>query len=376
MRLLINTSNLKLGGGIQVALSLINEFKNFHENEYHILYSSSLTNQLQIKDFPKNFCFYYIDYSPIYLPKTFITLIQLNQIEKKVHPDCVLSIFGPSYWRPNALHIMGFALGYFLYPESPFWKTLRFKEKLYIKLLKTLKTWQIKRNAKYFHIETQDAKLRLNKFYNIPLKNILVASNTYHNIFNNYNGNLNVTMPPKGINEFRLLSISAFFPHKNLTIINDVISELNKQKEFYFKFFVTIPNNIFKKKFINSGHLENIGPVKIHECPSIYAQSDALFQPTLLEIFSVSYLEAMKMGLPILTSDLPFAHDVCKNAAEYFEPLNPLKIAESILKVAKNKVYRDSLKDNGFKRLNDFDTSKQRAEKILNFCTKIINKNV
>ena len=186
MRLLVNTSNLKVGGGIQVALSLISEFKNFHEHEYHIIFSSSIADQLHKEQFPKNFYFYNINYSPVYFSKKIFALKKLNAIEKKVHPDCALSIFGPSYWSPKVPHVMGYALGYFLYPDSPFWEIISFKEKLYIKLLKVIKTWQIKKNANYFHIETLDAKLRLNKYCKIPLDNIMVASNTYHNIFDNF----------------------------------------------------------------------------------------------------------------------------------------------------------------------------------------------
>jgi len=374
MRLLVNTSNLKIGGGIQVALSMIEEFKDFQEHEFHIIYSSYIANQLNLGQFPKNFYFYNINYSPVYLPARFITLKKINKLEKLIHPDCVLSIFGPSYWHPKAPHVMGFGLCHFLYPESPFWKTIGLKDDIYIKLLKIIKTWQLKKNANYFHVETMDAKLRMNKFWDIPLENILVATNSYHKIFDNFSSK--ISLPPKKNNEFRLITISSYYAHKNLEIINEVIKELNKQDEFIFQFFLTLPKNIFKKRFIDSENIINIGPLKIPDCPSAYAQCDAMFLPTLLEIFSANYPEAMKMGKPILTSDLPFAHDVCKNAAEYFGPLDPRKIAESILKVARNKDYRETLIENGFLRLKDLDTSRERAEKILNFCSNIISKNV
>jgi glycosyltransferase involved in cell wall biosynthesis len=374
MKLIINISNLKIGGGIQVASSLLSEFKSFHENEYHVILAYNLAGQVNANKFPENFHFYMINHSPVHIPKRYGTLKQLKSIEEEVKPDIVFSIFGPSYWQPKAPHLIGFGLGYFLYPDSPFWTIINLKDDLYIKLLKIVKMWQIKKNANYFHIETLDAKLRLHKYFNIPLENILVASNTYHYLFNSNSGNY--IFPIKQKNEFRLVSISAYYPHKNLEIINEVIQELNKQQEFNFKFILTLPKTIFRKKFINSPNIVNLGPVKIEDCPSIYTQSDVLFHPTLLEIFSASYLEAMKMGLPILTSNLPFALDICGNAAEYFDPLDPHKIAESIIKVARNKTYYNSLKENGFTRLKDFDTSKQRAEKIINFCSKIISKNV
>ena len=44
-----------------------------------------------------------------------------------------------------------------------------------------------------------------------------------------------------------------------------------------------------------------VGGVDIRECPSLYEQCDFMFLPTLLECFSASYAEAMKMRRPILT---------------------------------------------------------------------------
>ena len=65
MKLLINTSNLSVGGGLQVALSFINEIKNIiNNNEYHIVMTNKISMQLDIYTFPKNFSFYNISNSP------------------------------------------------------------------------------------------------------------------------------------------------------------------------------------------------------------------------------------------------------------------------------------------------------------------------
>ena len=58
--------------------------------------------------------------------------------------------------------------------------------------------------------------------------------------------------------------------------------------------------------------------------------------PTLLESFSGSYIEAMHYGVPILTSDLDFAHDVCGESAIYFDPWNVETIKNAILELINN----------------------------------------
>ncbi|NEW78105.1 MAG: glycosyltransferase family 4 protein [Gelidibacter sp.] len=371
MKLIVNCSSLHQGGGIQVALSLLEEFKDFRDNEYYIIYTSKFLNLINFDSFPDNFKFYFLKYSSSDLFKFRQSLKRLKEIEVDVQPDCVLTVFGPSYWRPKAIHVMGFALGHFLYPDSPFWKVANLKEKFLFSILKTIKIWQIKQNADYFHIETEDAKNRLSRYHNVPLENIFVASNSHHKIFN---GNYQYfKLPKKRKNEFRLITISAFYSHKNIKIINKLVNELCKIKDFEFTFFVTLPQPIFDKNFIKSNRIINLGPVKIEDCPSIYEQSDALFLPTLLEIFSASYLEAMKMEIPILTSDLSFAHDICGDAALYFNPLDVKNISNSIVNLARNKQLREVLKQNGKIRLKKFDNSRERSRKILNICNNIIN---
>ncbi len=61
--------------------------------------------------------------------------------------------------------------------------------------------------------------------------------------------------------------------------------------------------------------------------------------PTLLECFSASYLEAMYMKKIIFTSDLPFAHTVCKDAAFYFAPHDVENIRVHLLMAFKTKKF-------------------------------------
>ncbi|MFK2341775.1 glycosyltransferase [Bacteroides fragilis] len=75
----------------------------------------------------------------------------------------------------------------------------------------------------------------------------------------------------------------------------------------------------------------NLGIIDVSKCPQLYNECDALFLPTLLECFSANYVEAMKMRKPIVTSNLPFATNVCKNAALYFDPMNAHDIVEKFL---------------------------------------------
>ncbi|QDM00894.1 hypothetical protein [Aliarcobacter butzleri] len=82
MKIIINTTNLKIGGALQVAISFINECINFDENEYFIFLSPSMSKEIEQNKFPNNFKFYTFKN-----PSRFIlfdkTINDLYQEEKK-----------------------------------------------------------------------------------------------------------------------------------------------------------------------------------------------------------------------------------------------------------------------------------------------------
>ena len=58
MVIILNTSNLYVGGGVQVALSFLNVIKNIYtKNIYHIFLSTAIADQIIQKEFPDNMHF-------------------------------------------------------------------------------------------------------------------------------------------------------------------------------------------------------------------------------------------------------------------------------------------------------------------------------
>lgn len=64
--------------------------------------------------------------------------------------------------------------------------------------------------------------------------------------------------------------------------------------------------------------------------PGLYHRCHGMLLPTLLESFSITYVEAMQYGLPVLTSDMWFARGVCERAATYFNPFDAADILRAI----------------------------------------------
>jgi glycosyltransferase involved in cell wall biosynthesis len=376
MKLIINTSNLYVGGGLQVALSFINELKALNNShEYFIFLSSVVEKQLDKNSFSDKFHFYTIEKSPSSLKTRKQVVSQLDTLEKKIQPNLVFSVFGPSYWKPKALHLMGFADGWVYNQKSIAYSKLSFFKRMKMRLHTRYKAYYLKKDADYYILETQDAKEKIIDFLYIDSENIFVVGNTYSENFNNLTllaeeCSFYINLPKKDENEFRLMYIAHNHPSKNLEIINNVYSLINNKK---IKFILTIDDESYNSLFKDKEYIVNIGAIEQKSCPSIYAQADALFAPTLLETFSAAYPEAMKMKKPILTSNYSFATDTCRDAALYFDPLDPQDIANKIKQLIEDKNLQTELIEKGNERLKNFETAHSRADKYIKICENIIN---
>lgn len=374
MELIINTTNIKSSGSTQVAVSFIIECKEIKNHKYHVFLSETVKEEIKQITFPSNFIFYNFDSKPFFTIKGIKTWNKLLRFEKKIKPDCVFTVFGPNIWKPKSPHLQGYGHGYYVYPESPIFKMMKIKRLLLIKAYKKVHTYFFKRGGDYFVCETKSVENRLVKLFNNNNKTIFTVSNTYNTYYNNYKTKENKYLPNKTINEYRFITLSSFTLNKNIKILNHVIPLL-KQKEDGVKIVFVISvdqitvNNNFSEKV--KDRIIAIGKIKVELGPQIYSECDALFLPTLIECFSASYAESMKMKKPIITSNLPFAKAVCGNAAIYFNPIEPIDIAEKILKLINDKELQKKLVSNGEKRLLSFETPKSRTEKYLQICEKI-----
>lgn len=364
-----------MGGAKQVAQSFLHEVSLRNENiEYHVFLSKQMQDELSDKIFPTNFIFYNI----LNKPKPFFlgnkAKKELDKLEEIIKPNVVLSIFGPAYWSPKTFHVCGFADGWVINPESIAFKRLSRIQWVKMKLINLVKKHYLNNaKANLYIVETGVVKSKLAKHTSVPADNIFVVSNTYGDQYNNIKLNTIPLINKFGDDVFKFITISANYPHKNLSIINAVIPYFIKEN-IKVKFFVTLSQTDYESMFLkNKEYVINLGSLKSTDCPSYYISCNALFLPTLLESFTASYPEAMKMKLPIITSDLDFARYLCGNAALFCDTLNPLDVYEKMKLLIQDKQLQEKLVISGDLELNRFESAKNRAEKYLQICG-VLNK--
>lgn len=376
MKLFVNLSSINKGGAEQVALSFLNECRDFGDHTYYIFLCNNLSSQLDLKSFSKNFLFFLIDERPGKSLKSYLRFIKfLNVKENEIKPDCVVSTSSHGYWKPKFTPIVaGFNIPHFVYPESPYFNKLSLTKRWLWDVKKKFHIYFYNRLDTIF-VQTEDVKNRLKRIINKSV-NIITISNTVNAHY------LSPKMYPKKLGnkkeeEYRLLTLSSYYPHKNFEIISSIIDIFIEKNINKFKFIVTLPENKFNILFgkYPKNMIINVGRVPIQECSSLYKECDAMFLPTLLECFSASYAEAMLLGKPILTSDLGFAHNVCKDAAVFFDPCDPNDIINKLMSLSQDVDLQLQLINRGYIIIGEINSAKERATKILNICEQTVNSN-
>lgn len=373
MNLFINTTMLQATGIVQVAVSFINECKTIDAHTYTVLINERVEKQLDVSEFPPNFSFYRADIKPLHFAKNRKSIRLLKRLEKSLKPDCVFTVFGPSWWTPKAPHLMGYAHPQYVYEDSPYYTMISRLELWMKNIKKQIHRRALKKNGNYYVCETEDVCRRLTRFLDIDASATFSVSNTYNHYFEEYVEGKKI-LPEPLKNEFRFISLCAFYKHKNLEILNEVIPLLVKRlPHVEVRFVLTIGQAALDKYFSPEvrPYIYCLERVDVKDCPQLYHESNALFLPTLLECFTANYPEAMRMKKPIVTSDMTFAKEICGDAALYGEAVNANAYVDQMVNLIESPELQQKLIDKGMIRLKQFYTSSERASAYLALCEKI-----
>ena len=371
MNFIINCSNLKQGGGLQVGDSVCRELVNYSHHHFIVVLSTAFNETASaVRDYPnvevvihdiKN------DLRTILLGRDAL----LDSIVKEKKIDAVLTIFGPSRWRPRCKHLCGFARAQLLI-GSEFISSSSFISGLKQLFKYNIWKWAFKRSSNTFFTENQYISDMLPGL--LGDVKVYTVTNYYNQVFDECEKWKEKRLP--AFEGTTLLTISNAYPHKNMEIAAAVSHILvNKYPDFNFRFVFSIEREQYHAD-INGieDHFVFLGKVNIKECPSLYKQCDIAFQPTLMECFTATYPEAMRMGVPIVTTDLEFARGLCGDAACYYRAIDAEAAAKAIYKVATEKEYSSRLVENGRRQLLTYDNYEQRAEKLLSILEEIARK--
>ena len=354
-RLLVDATLISIGGGVQVGINLITNLIQDSDFEIILVASPQISNQLTNSQ--KESCLYFVEEKNESIWKKRAQGKRILEVEQKYNPDLVFVVFGPSYWRPKSLTLQGFALPLMVYPatRNKIYKS-NFYHYFYQKILNVYKAVLMKRNSDFVVVETETFKDRVHDFLKIPKDKIYVIENSFNANFNNKEFSKNLISIHEKINIF---IPTAYYPHKNLEILVDVAAVLKNLNftSVEFNFLIETKSEIWNKIILEAKNkgvqsfFKSYGPVNNVQMKELYAKCDFVLLPTLAEASTAVYPESFISEKVLLTSDIDFARELCGDAAIFFDPHNPIDIANKIIEIFSDQEKQANLISNGLKQL-------------------------
>ncbi|MFG6456929.1 glycosyltransferase family 4 protein [Roseateles sp. BYS96W] len=96
------------------------------------------------------------------------------------------------------------------------------------------------------------------------------------------------------------------------------------------------------------------GPVPDGQLRALYEAAAAFVFPSLYEGFGIPPLEAMRCGCPVVASRASSIPEVCGDAADYFDPLDPSAMIAAIVALLDDPARRQALVSRGLTRADAF----------------------
>lgn len=152
-----------------------------------------------------------------------------------------------------------------------------------------------------------------------------------------------------------ILYVGAIHPRKNIVNLLKAFSIFKRRLQSSMKlvlagrlawkndeFLELLQTYKYKKDVVLTGYLEESELVKL------MASAYAFVYPSLFEGFGVPVAEAMKCGVPVLTSKDSSMEEITEGAGLFFDPNNVEEMAQKLMRIYKDEEERNGLIEKGF----------------------------
>jgi glycosyltransferase involved in cell wall biosynthesis len=369
IKLLINATPCAVGGAVQVALGFIREAMTQAKKrnwELFLAVSPAVGTALEDEISGTGVRMEIFRVGPGSLIAGRATRARLKALCREWKADMVFTVFGPSYVRFPVPEFMGFADGFAIIPMKGCYANHAWKS-LPVAWLKANAKRFFLRSAKAFWVETETARAGLCRRAWISPDRVSVVSNGVNGLF------AWALLEGAPADTGDMLVMGAGYPHKNHRLLPAVARLLEERlSQHPWRFVVTLPDDApawlqLRADLERSGlskRVINRGVLTLVQCAEAYEEATLVFHPSLLEIFSAGYVEAMAARRPLLVSDRSFSREICADAAGYFEPTDPVSAADCLEKVLTDEALRHRLVAAGTERLKSFPDASAKNGKL------------
>ena len=357
MKILILAHALRAGGGQVVGVNTISALGNLDvNNDYYFI----VPDQTEYRELPLDTIRHHVYYYRrrfSHLGRWIFDTFTLKRIVKLYKPDVILGLGNLGISTSPCVQAILLHNPYLVY-SSRYSGGLALTDKLWLFFLRWLFKSSLSR-ARLIFCQTATMESRLRSAYGYHGRTEVVE-NVISAFASCGDDNVPPTLAACG-EKFKIFYLTRYYPHKGLEMLVETMDRYREELSDTVAVITIAPGQHrnaarllqrIKKRQL-ADRIINVGPLVQKDLGVYYQACDCLVMPSRMESFSGTYLESMHFGLPILTSDLDFAREVCGDAAIYFDPWDALSIKDAILHVKGDPNLREDLVAKGRKRLSE-----------------------
>jgi len=361
MKIAINTTSAVAGGGVTYIKNLLTYLSKINTNHRYFILTTLAGKEIFYFQHP-NFTFLSfrmasrnpllrILWEQLILP----FILKKEGVDVLFSPGNICPLFSTI---PNVVMIQNLA------PFDDAIITAERKiQKYRLKLLKILTIASIKRAKKVIFISKK--AIHDMKSLGLSLKH---ANLIYHGKNEElFHENVNIHKKQQIINKYNLdkfiLYVSNIHRYKNFFELIQAFAMIHHKIDNEIKLVLVgrcFDDGYYDEmiRFITEKGIEErvlfLGEVPYDELSFLYASCKLFVYPSTCENCPNILIEAMACGAPILASNVEPMPEMCGNAAVYFDPMNPITMADTIFRTITDKNLILTLKENSLKKAEDF----------------------
>lgn len=366
---IFNCSTNIVGGAVQNSVNFIKEiYRNEDQGKWFFILSEEVF--MQVSGFICD------DKCAVFKSpaKSFLSRFKIKRLVKKMKPELVYTSAGPTYIKFDSFHVMGCSNPYFLGPSKQAIDCLGGKLQVFIRTLHTIYQAYYFKMANHWFLQTEASMNELTRKLRVTQGSCSIIHNAVSNNFLAPNSDF------KDISSKQVIKVfvpSAYYPHKNLEIIPTIITLLNNNSNKRYEFYLTISNESFEnfKRIEGFEAIEaqifNHGTYSHSDAARLYSMHDVVFLPSVLEVFSTSYIEAIAMKMPLIVPEFSFSKSICKSYPIYYES-DSIESCVSAFSCVDQYYKRKSYFSNTAQDITSlYKTQSERYQTIINILTEL-----
>ncbi len=203
--------------------------------------------------------------------------------------------------------------------------------------------WSAVRSSDWLVTVSKNSRRDIEQFYKTPTGRISVIAHGVERVFATLKDDPTFgesLLRQAGVPECGyLLAVSTVHPHKNWFRLLEAYEALVKEGRpehlvvagLRGKSWRAVEKHIAEHQLAARVHLVGWQPREV--LTGLFKFAEALVFPSTFEGFGMPVVEAMAAGLPVACSDIPPLRESADGVAEFFDPLSPADIAESMRRV-------------------------------------------